>query len=69
MVNGWSTSLATANTYLKDLDTAADLARASGTPLPMAGLAQQIFRMLVAQGKGEDDAAALVALYRKPESD
>jgi 3-hydroxyisobutyrate dehydrogenase len=69
MVNGWSGSLAAANTYLKDLDTAADLGRASGTPLPMSGLAQQIFRMLAAQGKGDEDAAALVALYRKFESD
>lgn len=69
MVNGYEESIATANTFLKDLDIAADLARVTGTPLPMAGLAQQIFRMLDVQGKGEDDPAALVTLYHKPKEE
>jgi len=66
MVSGWTEPIGAANLLLKDLDTAADLARASGTPLPMAGLAREIFRQLAAQGRGEDDLAALVTLYRKP---
>ncbi len=69
MVNGYNEPIGAANTFLKDLDTAADLARVTGTPLPMAGLAQQLFRTLAAQGKGEDDPAALVTLYRKPRAD
>jgi 3-hydroxyisobutyrate dehydrogenase len=69
MVNGYEDSLGAANTFLKDLDTAADLARVTGTPLLMAGLAQQIFRQLAAQGKGEEDPAALITLYRKPGGD
>lgn len=69
MVNGYNEPIGAADTFLKDLDTAADLARVTGTPLPMAGLAQQLFRTLAAQGKGEDDPAALVTLYRKPRAD
>jgi len=69
MVNGYEDSLGSANTFLKDLETAGDLARVTGTPLLMAGLAQQLFRMLAAQGKGEEDSAALVTLYGKPRND
>jgi 3-hydroxyisobutyrate dehydrogenase-like beta-hydroxyacid dehydrogenase len=32
----------------------------------MAGLARELFRVLAAQGRGDDDPAALVTLYRKP---
>ncbi len=67
MVAGWDDEpIGAANLFLKDLDTAADLARASGTPLPMASLARELFRQLAAQGRGEEDPAALVTLYRKP---
>jgi 3-hydroxyisobutyrate dehydrogenase len=65
MVNGYSDSIGTANTLLKDLDVIADVARATGTPIPMAGLAREIFRTLAAQGRGEDDPAALADLYRR----
>ncbi len=65
MVSGWEEPIGATNLLLKDLDTAADLARASGTPLPMASLARELFRQLAAQGHGEDDPAALVTLYRK----
>ena len=65
MVNGYSDSIGPASTLLKDLDVIADVARATGTPIPMAGLAREIFRTLAAQGMGEEDAAALVDLYRK----
>ena len=65
MVSGWQESIGAANLLLKDLDTAAELARTSGTPLPMASLARELFRQLAAQGRGEEDPAALVTLYRK----
>jgi 3-hydroxyisobutyrate dehydrogenase len=65
MLAGWSEPIAAANLLLKDLDTAADLARASGTPLLMAGLARELYRSLAVQGRGEEDLAALVTLYRK----
>jgi 3-hydroxyisobutyrate dehydrogenase-like beta-hydroxyacid dehydrogenase len=66
MVDGYDTPIGAIATMLKDLDTAADLARACRTPLPMASQAQQLFRTLVARGDGEDDPAALVRLYRPP---
>ncbi|WP_315831312.1 NAD(P)-dependent oxidoreductase [Bradyrhizobium prioriisuperbiae] len=42
---------------LKDLDTVLDVAQSNGTPVPMAGLAAQLFRML--QATRGDDAEAL----------
>jgi len=65
MVAGGEEPIGAANLLLKDLDAAAALAKATGTPLPMAGLAREIFRALAAQGKGDLDPAALVTLYRK----
>jgi len=65
MVGGWTEPIGAANLLLKDLDNACDLARASGTPLPMASLARELYRQLAAQGRGEDDPAALVTLYRR----
>jgi 3-hydroxyisobutyrate dehydrogenase len=44
-------------TMLKDLDTVLDVAQSTGTPVPMAGLAAQLFRML--QATRGDDAEAL----------
>lgn len=46
-----------AATMLKDLDTVLEVAKATGTPVPMAGLAAQLFRML--QASRGDDAEAL----------
>lgn len=59
-------SIGAANTMLKDLDTALDLGRETGTPLPVSGLAAQLLRTLAAQGKGEDELSALIDLYGKP---
>lgn len=42
---------------LKDLDTVLDVAKSNGTPVPMVGLAAQLFRML--QATRGDDAEAL----------
>jgi 3-hydroxyisobutyrate dehydrogenase len=65
MVAGWNEPIGAANLFLKDLDNASDLARANGTPLPMASLARELYRQLAAQGRGEEDPAALVSLYRR----
>src|SRR4029077_21206730 len=43
-------------TMLKDLDTIADLARASSTPVPMAALAAQLFRLAKAARGADVDA-------------
>jgi len=56
-------SIGAANTMLKDLDTALDLGRETGTPLPVSGLAAQLLRTLAAQGKGEEELSAIIDLY------
>ncbi|MBL8378268.1 MAG: NAD(P)-dependent oxidoreductase [Burkholderiales bacterium] len=63
MIDRPAQSIGSANTMLKDLDTAVDLARATGTPLPVAGLANQLLRTLDAQGKGEEELSAIFDLY------
>jgi 3-hydroxyisobutyrate dehydrogenase len=63
MIDRPAESIGAANTMLKDLDTAVDLARATGTPLPVAGLAAQLLRTLDAQGKGEEELSAIYDLY------
>jgi 3-hydroxyisobutyrate dehydrogenase len=47
---------------LKDLENAAAVAREFGVPLPMARTAAELYRLLEAQGKGEQDPAVLVDL-------
>jgi 3-hydroxyisobutyrate dehydrogenase len=64
MVEGYETPIGAISTMLKDLDTALDRARETNSPLPMASHAQQLLRLMVARGLGEDDPAALVRLYR-----
>lgn len=59
-----ATPLGAADTLLKDLDTALELARATGTPTPMAGLAAELFRALHARGWGDDEPSRLADLYR-----
>jgi len=66
MVNGYTHNIGAANTMLKDLDTAMDLARETGTALPVSGLAAQLYRMLAARGAGEEEPTALVDLYKPP---
>lgn len=51
-----------AYTILKDLDTVLDVARETGTPVPMAALAAQMFRALVAQRGPEADALEIYKL-------
>ena len=49
-------------TMLKDLDTVADVARATSTPVPMATLAGQIFRMAKASRGADADALEIYKL-------
>jgi 3-hydroxyisobutyrate dehydrogenase-like beta-hydroxyacid dehydrogenase len=55
-----------ARQILKDLEMLHDATRAQHLSMPMAGLATTLFRMLVAQGKGELDGAAVVTLLPEP---
>lgn len=50
-------------TLLKDADTARELARDLQTSVPMTSLAAELFRQIVAQGRSEEDPAALIDLY------
>ena len=49
-------------TILKDLDTVADVARATSTPVPMAALAAQIFRLAKAARGADADALEIYKL-------
>ena len=49
-------------TMLKDLDTVADVAQATSTPVPMASLAGQIFRLAKAARGAEADALEIYKL-------
>jgi 3-hydroxyisobutyrate dehydrogenase len=51
-----------AYTILKDLDTARDVARENGTPVPMASLAAELFRTLTATRGPEADALEIYKL-------
>lgn len=52
-----------AYTMLKDLDTALDAARETGTPAPMSALAAQLFRLLAATRGEKADALELYRLH------
>jgi 3-hydroxyisobutyrate dehydrogenase len=47
---------------LKDLENAAAVAREFGVPLPMARTAAELYRLLAAQGRGEQEPSVLVDL-------
>lgn len=47
---------------LKDLENAAVVAQQTQVPLPMARTAAELYRLLVAQGRGEDEPSVLVDL-------
>lgn len=64
MVDGWDAPIGALSTMLKDVDTAMDLSRQAGSPLPMAALAQQLLRLMAARGHADDDPAVLARLYR-----
>lgn len=51
-----------ARQILKDLHMLQDAANALNVAMPMAGMANSLYSMLIAQGKGELDGAAIVTL-------
>lgn len=48
---------------VKDLNAVQDLARATGTSMPMTGLCAEIHRMLTAAGLGGEDQAAVMEFF------
>lgn len=48
---------------VKDLDMAADIARQTGTSMPMTRLCAEIHRMLTASGLGGEDQAAVMEFF------
>ncbi|MCU0815188.1 MAG: NAD(P)-dependent oxidoreductase [Cypionkella sp.] len=54
---------------VKDLDGAADLARLTGTSMPLTMLCAEIHRMLTAAGLGGEDQAALMEFFKGPEKE
>lgn len=54
---------------VKDLDMARDLARQTGTSMPMTGLCAELHRMLTAAGLGGEDQAALMEFFRGPDKE
>jgi 3-hydroxyisobutyrate dehydrogenase len=54
--------LGTVSIMLKDLENAAAVARDARVPLPMARTAAELYRLLVAQGRGEQEPSVLVDL-------
>jgi 2-hydroxy-3-oxopropionate reductase len=49
---------------VKDLDGAGDLARATGTPMPLTALCAEVHRLLTRAGLGAEDQAALMEFFR-----
>lgn len=54
---------------VKDLNGAADLARATGTAIPLTALCAEVHRMLTAAGLGGEDQAALMEFFKGPRKD
>jgi 3-hydroxyisobutyrate dehydrogenase len=63
MVHGYAQSIGSPRLLMKDLETAIDLARALNTPVPLAGLAAQLFRALASRGYGDADMAEFTRLF------
>ncbi|TDG25698.1 NAD(P)-dependent oxidoreductase [Paraburkholderia silviterrae] len=53
-------------TFQKDVDTVADAARQTGTPMPVAGTVQQILRLGAAMGLAEADLSGFVDVLQIP---
>lgn len=53
------------STMLKDLDSVADLARQTGTPMLVGGAVQQLFRLAVSLGFGDADLSQITRLAQR----
>jgi 3-hydroxyisobutyrate dehydrogenase len=51
-------------TMMKDLDMVMELARSSGTPMPMTALSTELHRIIIAHGHAEADTTSVIALLR-----
>jgi len=51
-------------TMLKDLETVQDLARQTGSAMPMTAMATELHRLMVQRGHADEDGTALARLYR-----
>ncbi len=51
---------------LKDLSLATEAARQSQHPLPMGGLAQQLYQLWSAQGQGQLDFSSIIRMLSRP---
>lgn len=63
MASGDLTPRGAPGTMIKDMDNALALGRATGTPLPMAHVTAELYRLLEAQGHREVDQIGLIRLY------
>ena len=54
-------------TMLKDIDNARELGRETNTPLPMVGLAAEMFRQVSSQGYAQEDVTHLIRLFESEE--
>jgi 2-hydroxy-3-oxopropionate reductase len=54
---------------VKDLTAAQDLARATGTAMPMTALVAEIHRLLVGAGLGAADNAALMEFFMRADKE
>lgn len=53
-------------TFQKDVDTVADAARETGTPMPVAGTVQQLLRLAEAMGLAQADFSGFVDILQTP---
>lgn len=49
----------------KDMDIALDMGRATGAPMPVSALVQQLYRQLIAEGNADKGQIGLMWLYRQ----
>ncbi len=64
MVSGDFSPTGHIRTMMKDLDMVMELARATGTPMPLTALSTEIHRMMVAHGHANADTTSVIALLR-----
>jgi 3-hydroxyisobutyrate dehydrogenase len=67
MVHGHTDVIGEIYVMHKDLDAVAEVARQVGAPLPISGLAHQIYRLMMARGHAHAEPTEIADLYsRKP---
>ena len=53
------------STMLKDLEMIAELAKSTGTPLPITGLVHELWRLHVARGYADEDGPSIIKMFEK----